>query len=320
MGLRRILAFTSIYALWGGSYVAIRSVIAVIPPFLAAGIRYTLAGLLLCCWSFGLRRCERPTRKQVLNALVIGIAVLGLSFGAIFWAETRLPSWTVGVLSATTFAWTYIGECVLDRIPRNWSVLSVALAGLLGIPFMLAPQGILASGMLWAVATVLFSTWMWSAALLTINRIDLPANCGQTAAIQLSSAGLFLLACSRIHDNWALVSLESARTWKPTVAMAYLVLGPSLIAFTAFHWLLRRERPHLVATHSYVNPLVAMLAGVLLLHERFSPRQLIGAGALITSICCIWIMAEKSPVRRIGKRARTLADPDLISNPKASVI
>ncbi len=299
MQTKRLLAYSAIYLLWGGSYVAIRCVVVAIPPLLAAGIRYSVAGLILLAIS-SVRRSSVPTRIELRNAALTGIMSLGVAFGAVFWAETRLPSWIVGVLLTTSFLWTYLGECLLRRRRPAPKTLIAILLGLAAVPLILKPEFHRASGSALAIIAVLAAAWMWSASVLIIRCVPLPVDSLQRSSSQLTAAGLFLIASAFLtHQTHPLATLVRAFSWSVALSMAYLVLAASLLAFTAFQWLVEHEEPHLVATSSYVNPVVALLAGVCLLGEQCTPLQLAGATILLASVCAVWrfhMTAKELPV------------------------
>src|ERR1700678_3284662 len=112
MGLKRISAYAAIYLLWGGAYLAVRVLVQALPPFLVAGIRYSLAALVLIPVIL-MRSEQAPTWRQFLNTFWTGAVMLTVGYGAVFWASRRLPSWVVAVLASTTFLWTYLGESLV---------------------------------------------------------------------------------------------------------------------------------------------------------------------------------------------------------------
>jgi drug/metabolite transporter (DMT)-like permease len=298
MGVKRTVAFAAIYLLWGGSYLAIRGVVEVIPPFFAAGVRYTLGGLILAsfCVCFGSQ--PLPNRRQTLNAVASGIALLAFGYGVVFWAETRLTSWVVAVLVSTLFLWTYLGECIVLRLNRlRGKILLPLLLGLCGMPLLL--RATLKHGQaksLVAAIAVLAGACLFATTTLAIKRIEMPRSHVQTAALQLVSSGITLLFVSSLLGE--LSRLPAARLMfspRPAFGMAYLVVASSVIAFTAFHWLLMHESASLVATAAYVNPMVAMLLGLLVVHERWSRLQLLGAAVVLVSIVVVW--RAQRPVR-----------------------
>lgn len=311
MGIKRISAYAAIYLFWGGSYLAIRYVVEVVPPFFAAGLRYTLAGLILIAFSMGIKRQPLPDRHQIFNAITTGIALLTISYGVVYWAETRLSSWIVAVIGSTIFLWTYLGECLVLHVDRpRAKMLLPLIAGLSGMPLLLKTtfdQGQVKS--LVAAIAVLLGSCLWAATILTIKQIKLPRSYIQTAALQMTSSGLTLFCISWFSGEISrLPSAQRMLSSKPLFAMAYLVIASSVLAFTAFHWLLVHESAALVASSAYVNPMVAMLLGIAAVHERSSPMQLLGAAIILGSIVLIWFMQSRSEPRRSKQVANVLRE------------
>ncbi len=291
MQIKRIGAFAAVYLLWGGSYLAIRLVVKAIPPMLAASARYTLSGLILLAISICILRKPFARARQIAHCFLAGLLMVVVGYAVVFWSATRLSSWIVAVLVSTSFLWTYIGECFVLRTERmRAAVLVPLLAGLAGIPF-LSSAGMRygRSTSMIAVVSVLAATTAWSAGALALKKIRLPACHLQTAGFQLAFAGIVLAGISCSLGEWR--RLDPAR-WifdvKPILGMAYLVCGGSVIAFSAFHWLMQRESPHLVATFAYVNPVVAMMLGIGVAHERCSWMQLAVAAIILISVVLVW--------------------------------
>jgi drug/metabolite transporter (DMT)-like permease len=304
MGIKRIAAYAAIYVLWGGSYLAIRFVVAVIPPFLAAGIRYALGGLILLAFSAAIRREPLPEWKPALNAVLTGTALLALSYSVVYWAETRLDSWIVAVLVSTILLWTYVGEWVVFRLHKLTAIaLLPVLAGLAGMPLLL--RATLKHGhgdSLVAAAAVVSGSGLWAATTLLLKKLELPRSSVQTAALQLSSAGATLFCISYFSGELgAMPATHPMLAARPLLAMTYLVLASSVLGFTAFNWLLAHESASLVATSAYVNPVVAMLLGILVAHEAWSLTQLLGAAIILGSVVLIWRLQARVGAERVAQ-------------------
>lgn len=291
MGIKRIPAYAAIYLLWGGAYLAVRVLVQVLPPFLVAGLRYSLAALLLVPVIL-MRNEPAPAWRQLLNTLWTGATMLAIGYGAVFWAERRLPSWIVAVLASTTFLWTYLGESlVLRSYPFQGRILVPLFAGLAGMPLLVGGDSHRDTISVFAVLAVLLGALSWSGGSLAVKRIDMPRSYIQTAGFQLAASGLLLLCLSGGLGEWTrLPPMTQIFAWRPIVAMAYLVIAASVVAFSAFHWLIAREPASLVATSTYVNPIVAMLLGLVAAHEHYSSLQLVGALAVLSSIIVIWYL------------------------------
>jgi drug/metabolite transporter (DMT)-like permease len=287
----RFPAFAAIYVLWGGAYLAIRFVVEVIPPFLAAGIRYSLSAVILILISLFALRSPRPSRRQFLNCTVSGMMMFVFGYSAVYWAETRLASWVVAVLTSSGFMWTYIAECLVlgtDRLRA--STLVPLVCGLAGMVFLISsPLELKHAGSGIAAIVVLASVISWSSMTIVLKRVELPSCYMQTAGLQLAGAAAALLPLSYALGEWREFP-DASHVFRaaPVLAMTYLVVGGSVIALTSFHWLLAHETPSLVATSTYVNPIVAMVAGIVLTNEPWSARQLWAASAVLLSVILVW--------------------------------
>jgi drug/metabolite transporter (DMT)-like permease len=221
-----ISAYAAIYLLWGGAYLAIRSLVQDFPPLWVAGTRYALATVCLVL-VLAFRGLPLPTLRQFINAAWTGVILLAVAYGILFWAAKDLPSWLVAVLMSTTFLWTYVGETLVLRVyPFRIRILPPLLSGLIAVPFLVSRGSGRGGGSIAAVLAVLFCAICWSIGSLAAKRIRMPAYPVQTAT--------------------------------------------------------------LVGTAAYVNPLVAMLLGMVIAHERASLIQVLGGVAILASISIIW--------------------------------
>ncbi len=310
----RALAFGAVYLLWGGSYLAIRFVVQAVPPFLAAGVRYSLSALILISVSLLVRKSARPSPQQLLNCCVTGVVMFVLGYSAIYWAETRLASWLVAVLTSSGYLWTALLEPIMLGSARvRVAAILPVLGGLGGMLLLVtSPLKVGHPGSRIAAAAVVASVIAWSCMTILLKRINLPSCYMQTAGLQLAGAGAALLLLSCGLGEWHRLP-ETHRLFQagPVLGMTYLVVGGSVIAFTIFHWLLRRETASMVSTTTYINPIVAMLAGIVLFHERYSGRQLVGAAAVLLCVVLAW--RSKGTVRPraiqiVGKSAASRSE------------
>jgi drug/metabolite transporter (DMT)-like permease len=295
---KRIVAFAAIYLLWGGSYFAIRSVVSVLPPMFAASLRYCLGGAILLAISFVVRERSIAGVREAANCCLVGLVMIVAGYALIYWSSSRLQSWIVAVLVSTSSLWTYMGECfVLGSQRPRAAVLIPLLAGLAGIP-VLCVRNWHGSGLnsFAPAAGILVSSVAWSVGTLALKRLRLPGCLFQSAGLQLGSAGLTLAAISWGLGDWRHLALHRfVESVKPILGMTYLVLCGSVVAFSAYHWLMRRESPTRVATFAYVNPIAAMILGIGVAHEQFSGAQMIAAVAILASVIQVWRAQPSSP-------------------------
>lgn len=302
MQVKRIAAFAAIYLFWGGSYLAMRSVVSVIPPMFAASLRYTISGVILLAISIGIRRKPLAGFRQIMNCCLVGILMIVVGYAAVFWSAARLPSWIVAVLVSTSFVWTYFGECFVLRSERmRPKVFLTILVGLVGIPILSRPNIHESQIMpVAAIVCVLAATFAWSASALALKHVRLPACHFQTAGLQLGSAGILLAGISCTLGEWRrLEGVPLVLGAKPILAMIYLVFAGSVTAFGAYHWLMQRESSSLVATFAYVNPMIAMIVGIGFAHEHFTLAQFAATAFILASVIEVWRMKASPPAVRL---------------------
>ena len=310
--IKRAVAFGGIYFLWGGSYLAIRSVVSIVPPMFAAALRYCIGGAILLGISVLVRRKPFATLRQFANCCLLGLGMIVAGYALVFWASTQLQSWIVAVLVSTSSLWTYLGETwVLRRQRARAAVLIPLLAGLTSIPILSMDSVHGNEQHFIAAAAILFSSVAWSLGTLALRRLRLPTCPFQTGGMQLLCAGSILAAISWGLGNWSHLTLRGmVGNTKLMMGMAYLVLAGSVVTFGAYHWLMQRESPTLVATFAYVNPIVAMLLGIGLGHEHFSGAQLAGAAAIVGCVVQVWrtqLRSIKIPEKQTNSMAPATA-------------
>ncbi len=277
------LCFFAIYVLWGSTYLAIRFTVAELPPFLAAGIRFAVAGTALYLWSKA-QGTPSPTRIQWRNLALLGALMFLITYSGVFWAETRIASGIAAVLVATSPIWTSLLEIFVFReLAWRWSLLAAILLGLSGVALLTWTSGGGKLELLPCLA-VLLSNMSWSAGSVISRRLDLPTSKLLLAGAEMMLGGGMLLLLSLAAGE---VPPAPHAGLKSLLALLYLIIFGSLLAFTAYVWLLSRLSATKVASYAYVNPLVAIVLGHFLGKEAFGPAALFGAGLILGSVLLI---------------------------------
>jgi drug/metabolite transporter (DMT)-like permease len=281
--VRTVLAFFAIYVIWGTTFLAIRVTVAEIPPLLAAGLRFFIAG----CAVFAYMRARGhagPTAAQWRNLLVMGLLMFVAEYGPLFWAEKYVPSGIASVLQATVPIFTLVIEMLVLRQQRfGWTLAAATLVGFLGVGVLLLPSSSDHLALLPCCA-ILCGAFTWSLGSVLSRSLDLPKSRPLTAGAAMMLGGAILLALSAAFGElhpMPHVSLRAAS------ALLYLIVFGSLLAFTAFVWLLARMPATRVASHAYVNPLVAVALGYFAAGETITLRTLAGTALVITSVFLI---------------------------------
>ena len=281
---RVILAFAAIYVLWGSTYLAIRIAVQQVPPFFAAGSRFFLAGALLYV-AMRLSGRPAPTRKEWGSLSLIGCLMFVVTYGAVFWAEQFVPSGFTSVLEATLPIITIALEVFIFRQQSfRWSLLVAIVVGFVGVLLLLLrnPQHM---AILPCVA-ILGGGTAWSLGAVLTRSLALPKSKGITAGAEMWLGGAILLVLSALTGEMHPFPHVSA---KAVGALTYLVVAGSLLGFTAFVWLLGRMPATRVASHAYINPVVAVALGYFFAGEAVTLRMLFGTALIVASVALILI-------------------------------
>ena len=278
-----VAAFFSIYVIWGSTYLAIRYAVAAIPPLYTAGFRHLIAGTILLLWA--LAKGQRPTWPQVKASLVIGFLFFLIGHGSLHWAETQIPSGLASLLIASEPIWVFLMTCAAEKRWRMNGYLLVGVTlGLAGVGLLLG-RDVWSSGrggFLGAIAC-LIGAISWSAGIIYSRRSHLSGSPLLLSALSLlAGSGMLLATATAVGEYRGFSLLNVPRlAW---LSLAYLIVFGSVIAFTAYNWLLEHYSPTLVATHTYVNPIVAVLLGWWFANEHVSLNVILSAVMVIAAV------------------------------------
>lgn len=296
------LAFAAIYLVWGSTYLAIRYAVETIPPLVTAGIRHTTAGGILLAWAYV--RGYRAKREHWIAGAIVGAFFFLIGHGTLHWAEQHVASGLAALLIATepmfilVMAWAS-GQQKISRPSALGLVLgAVGVAILTGI----AARDTSLLGMI----AVLVGSASWAAGVVISPKVKLPKDALARTAVPLVCGAVMLLAAAGVTGefqtlHWSAISLRSI------MGLGYLIVFGSIVAFTAYTWLLQRCAPTLVATHTYANPVVAVLLGWLLASEPLTLRIVFASIAILGAILLIrrgereGALKNVSPVRHGGE-------------------
>ena len=298
------LAFAAIYLIWGSTYLAIRYAVETIPPLVTAGIRHSIAGAILLAWAWA--RGFRPTRAHWVSGFVLGALFFLLGHGTLHWAEQYVGSGLAALLIATepmfilVLAWS-MGQ---QRISRR-SAMGLGL-GVLGVALLTGAELTVKGSSLLGLLAVLLGSLSWSAGVVISPKLKLPSDALGRTAIPLVCGAVMLLAAAGLTGefqatHWASISLKSV------FGLGYLITFGSIVAFTAYTWLLQRCPPALVATHTYANPVVAVFLGWLLASEPLTMRVVLASVAILGAIVLIR-QGERSAVVKGPKQVPPTAE------------
>jgi drug/metabolite transporter (DMT)-like permease len=280
---RLLLAFFIIYFVWGSTYLAIRIAVTSVPPLFTAGVRFTLAGVLLLLWS-RIRREPGPSFHQWRNLAITAALMFLCGYSGLFWAETKIASGVAAVLVGTIPVWMALIEIAVFQ--RRRLPLSVGLAialGFSGVALLALHPGSAQIAVLPCLA-ILGAEIAWSLGTVLSKTQPLPESKTLTAGAQMALGGIMLLLASWLTGEttpWPHISRQAG------FAILYLIVAGSLIAFTAYLWLLARMSATVVSSYAYVNPVVALAIGHWLGKEALTTQIYIGTALVLASVVLI---------------------------------
>lgn len=281
--LRVVLAFLAIYILWGTTFLAIRIAVAEVPPLFAAGTRMFIAGTVLFGWMLA-KGTPWPNPRQWRSLALMGSLMFVLDYGLLFWAEKYVPSGIAAVLSATVPLMTIVFEIFIFRLqPFRWRLVSAVLLGFSGVGVLMLPNAHQSLAVMPCLA-ILVGTAGWCLGTVLSRKLTLPESRPMTSggAMMIGGAVLLLLSAAfgELHP-WPHVSLRAG------LAIGYLITCGSLLAFTAYVWLVRKMPASTVSSYAYVNPVVAVALGYFVAGEAITPRMVTGAVLVLVSVFLI---------------------------------
>jgi len=294
-----ILAFAAIYLIWGSTFLGIFYAIQSIPPFLMAGTRFLCAGFIM--YGIGLLRGDsHPSPNTWPAAFIVGACLLLCGNGAVTIAEQWVPTGLAALLVATEpidvafLSWlTGIGPRP-TRFVWLGLIIGFCGVGVLVSPAFGGPSAGTSSHKAFGILILLIGSFIWAAGSLYALKVKHPSSFIMSAGQQMLCGGALLLLAGFALGQHRQFDWRSA-TWLSIGGWIYLVLVGALIGYTAYFWLLRHCEPSKVATYAYVNPVVAMILGMLFAHETFSLRTLLGAGLIIGSVVVVITAQQFTP-------------------------
>jgi drug/metabolite transporter (DMT)-like permease len=306
-----LLAFAIIYFVWGSTFLAIRVGVREVPPFLLAGMRFLVAGLVLYGWMRA-RGTPSPKLREWAAASFLALLIFVFDYGLLFWAEQRVPSGIAAVMMATIPVFMALGEIVFLGTQRLTVRLGLALlvgvagvAVLVGHSMSLGEAPVDTAG---AIALIVASV-SWSVASSLTRRLPLPSAKAMSSGAQMLAGGVLLTIAAALLGEFHGFRAQavSREAW---LALAYLIVAGSIVGFTAYVWLLHHESPTKVGTYAYVNPVVAVLVGYFLGGEAIGPRTIAGTLLVLVSVVVITTTPGKRGEPATISGEAQLAEPE----------
>ncbi len=287
-GWQVLLAFAIIYFVWGSTFLAIRMGVREVPPFLLAGMRFLVAGVVLYGWMRA-KGTPSPTLREWRAVSFVALLIFVFDYGLVFWAETRVPSGIAAVMLATIPAFMAISEIVILRTQRLTTRLAIALlVGLGGVAVLVSRTMSFGEAPIdtAGACALVVAAFSWSVAAALTRRLPLPAAKVMSSGSQMLAGGVLLTVTAVLLGEFRgfHVQAVSRGAW---LALIYLIVAGSIVAFTAYVWLIHHESPTKVGTYAYVNPVVAVLIGHFLGGETIGARTAFGTLLVLVSVIVI---------------------------------
>src|SRR6202046_3813450 len=194
--MRKLLAYAAIYLRWGASFLGIREVVAVVPPFFAAGFRFLCAGLILYAYSCA-RGMPQPNRQQLRNTAIMGLVMFAVDYGCLFWAEKEVPSGLAAVIAATIPVWVLLAEWWVSggQRPKAKALAGIVL-GISGVIVLMIPTGFHHSSFSTSALVLLLGCFFWAGGTIASRHLDLPRQLSMSSGLQMLWGGAFLFLLS----------------------------------------------------------------------------------------------------------------------------
>lgn len=313
------LALLTVYLIWGSTYLGIAIAIETMPPFFMAAARFIAAGLLLFAWARAREGAafRLPTRRQWRDALVVGGLLFGVGNALVGWGEQTVASGIAALLIALVAVWLAAFSRLLhgDRLP---GIVALGIAvGIGGVALLVWPVGGAAQLDPAGVAALIVAPMGWAiGSIYSARQADLPASPLVATAAQMLAGGVVVAAESAATGE--LARLGAPISTESVVALAYLLVFGSLVAFSAYAWLLRNAPLPLVGTYAFVNPVVAVALGAIVLAEPITPRMLAAAAVIVAGVALV--ILGRSRMAAAGRLARPAEGaPSPVSEPAVEV-
>lgn len=300
-----LAALLTLYVVWGSTYAGIRVALESMPPFLMASTRYVLAGTILLGW-VALRRGPRTllsSRSEWLGALVTGALFIPLGNGGVVWGEQYGASGLAAVVVCTTPIW-------MALMGRFWlrerlGILTIAglVLGLTGLAILVGPAAFRRTDLA-PMAAFFIAALGWSAASVLSKRVSLPQDPLQASGMQILLGGLIVGLGSLFTHEHVTLSVVTPRAW---TAFAYLTVVGAVLGFSVFLFLLKWAPISVVSTYAYVNPVVAIVLGVLFLGEALNPAMLVGGTIVVAAVALILAAQARERQEEADRRAARLS-------------
>jgi drug/metabolite transporter (DMT)-like permease len=290
------VAFAIIYVIWGSTFLAILFAIETLPPFLMASARFLVGGSLLYAWSRIVNGAAAPSGAHWRATAIIGALLLLGGNGLLVWSEQRIPSGVAALLVGTVPCFMVLIDWLRPGGSRPTGlVIAGLLLGLIGLAWLVGPDALLGGGRadLVGAVVVVLGSFSWAVGSIYARHAATPPSPFLSTAMQMIGGGAALLLLSVcLGEPWTFDA--TAVSLRSILGLFYLMLFGSIVAFSAYIWLLRVSTPARVSTYAYVNPVIAVLLGWGVAGEALTIRMIIAAAVIVSGVALITLAPKRA--------------------------
>ncbi len=279
-------ALAIVYVAWGSTYVGIRVMDRTVPPLIGASVRFIGAGTLMYAFvALRRRRLPRVSARELASLALVGVLLLAMGNGLVTLVERRVPAGIAAMIVASVPLWVLVLRVLTGDHPRRATLTGLAI-GFCGVALLVLRGGQGHGVGVLQLLVVVGAALSWATGSLLASKLPLPADVAAGTAIEMMIAGAALAGLGPlVGEHWqALVGQASADAW---IAIAYLALAGSILAFTAYVWLLQNAPISKISTYAYVNPVVAVVLAAIVLGEAVTPVMLLGGAVTLVAVSVV---------------------------------
>ena len=281
----------TLYLIWGSTYLGIRFVVESVPPFMASGMRNFLAGSILLIFAILTKKFQKPSRKMLITTALSGFLMISVGNGLITSAARWIPSSYSALFAALSPIILVLMLWNLSKEKPKKTVIIGSILGLVGVSILMSLKSLAIKGTeqyyLLGIFFLFVSVISWNIGVILIKKADINQySTSQIAGTQMFVGGCLSLIFSYLHGEFNNFHVGNVND-KAIFSFIYLLIFGSIIGFLVFGWLSKVAPPTLIATYTYVNPLVAMILGAVLANEKLHPLMLLASGIIISAVILI---------------------------------
>lgn len=284
-----LIAFAGVYILWGSTYLAIRVVLQTVPLCLMAGSRFLIAGVIMLAWGF-LAKHPFPSKIELKRSAISGVLLLVLGNAGVLYANRFVStSGIIAVVVAITPFWVVLLQWLMNRNKKPALSVWIGIAlGMIGMAVLAGPENLKSIGenSHIGIAVILFSTLCWAIGTLYAGAGSLPGSPAYNASFQMFSASATMFALATMSNEWTTFDINII-DGKSILSFWYLVIGGSVLGFTAFMYIARNASPASATTYAYVNPVIALFLGWWLGNETINLQTIIASCLLVGAVALV---------------------------------